>query len=83
MTTKNTLLAPTSRPSALQWELEDAGRPERLLRLQEVLALLQVSRSTWYKGMAAGIYPRPVRIGARSVRWRHADIMALRDRGIA
>ncbi|WP_425532436.1 helix-turn-helix transcriptional regulator [Aquabacter sediminis] len=55
----------------------------RLLRLEEVLAILRVSRSAFYAGMAAGIYPRPVRIGPRSVRWRFEDVMALRDRGIA
>jgi prophage regulatory protein len=45
-----------------------------LLTLAEVLALVRVSRATWYSGIKAGRYPKPVRISARLTRWRRADI---------
>lgn len=50
---------------------------ERLLRLPEVLAIFPVSRSTWYLGMARGIYPKPVKIGTRAAAWRQSDIEKL------
>jgi len=39
--------------------------------------LLPLCRTTWLKGIKAGIYPAPVRIGARAVAWRVEDIHAL------
>lgn len=48
-----------------------------LMRLPEVLAMVSVSRSSWWSGIRDGRYPRPVRIGARSVAWRCADIRKL------
>ena len=47
------------------------------LRLPGVLKLLPVSRSSWWAGVKAGIYPAPVRLSARSVGWRYSDIHAL------
>lgn len=51
--------------------------PLMLLRLEQVLALVQIPKSTWYDGMALGRYPLPVRTSARSVAWRAADIQKL------
>lgn len=50
---------------------------EVLLRLPMVLQIIPVSRATWYAGIAAGRYPRPVKIGLRSVAWRKSEIDAL------
>lgn len=49
----------------------------RLLRLPDVLDRIPVSRSDWYRGMRRGQYPRPVKIGLRSVAWREAEIDTL------
>lgn len=49
----------------------------RLLRLKQVLELFPLSRSSWYRGIANGHFPRPVRLGERAVAWREADILAL------
>lgn len=57
--------------------------PTTLLRLREVLKRVPVSRSTWYAGVAQGRFPRPVRLGARSVAWRASDIDALVQMGVA
>jgi predicted DNA-binding transcriptional regulator AlpA len=42
---------------------------------------IPVSRSTWWAGVAAGRYPRPVKLGPRITAWRVEDIRALIDRG--
>lgn len=58
------------------------GRPsielvgDGLLRLPDVLALIPLSRTTFLEGAAKGIYPAPVRLGARCVAWRVSDIQA-------
>lgn len=49
---------------------------ERLLRLPDVLALYPVSRSSWYSGITTGQYPKPLRLGKRTVAWRQSDIEA-------
>lgn len=46
----------------------------RLLRLREVLARCGLSRSTLYRQMGEGAFPRPLRVGVRAVRWREAEI---------
>lgn len=55
---------------------------DSLLRLDEVLAILPVSRSSWYAGMKSGLYPAPVRVGARRVAWRTSDIVKLIATGV-
>lgn len=47
------------------------------LRLPQVLALFPVSKSTWWKGIAEGRYPAPVKLGERVSAWRAEDINAL------
>lgn len=47
-----------------------------LLRIQDVLERLPISRSSLYAGMQTGLYPPPVRIGKRTVAWRAEDIDA-------
>ena len=55
---------------------------ERLLRLNEVLKRVGVSRSTWYLNLKKGLYPRPIKIGRRAVAWRESQIDALVEKGI-
>lgn len=43
-------------------------------------AIIPVSRATWYRGMADGRYPRPVKIASKSTAWRAADIRDLVER---
>lgn len=49
---------------------------ERLLRRREVERITGMSRSSIYRLMQEGEFPRPVRIGPAAVRWRLSDIMA-------
>jgi predicted DNA-binding transcriptional regulator AlpA len=53
--------------------------PNARMRLPHVLAVMQVSRSGWYDGIAKLIYPRPQRIGhgGRAVAWLSSDIRAV------
>jgi prophage regulatory protein len=61
----------------------DESKDDRLLRLNEVLKLIPVCKSSWWKGIEAGIYPEPVKIGLRSVAWRYRDIKQLVERGVS
>jgi len=48
-----------------------------LVRLRAVLAAFPVGRSTWWRGMRTGMYPRPVKIGPKTTALRVEDIRAL------
>jgi predicted DNA-binding transcriptional regulator AlpA len=52
----------------------------RYIRLKEILEIIPVSKSTWYKGIAEGRYPKPTkRFGPRIAAWDIRDIRALLD----
>ncbi len=38
---------------------------------------IPISRSSWYAGIAAGVYPAPVRLSPRVSAWKIEDIRAL------
>jgi prophage regulatory protein len=46
-------------------------------RLETVLTVFPVGRSTWWKGVKEGRYPPPVKLGPRVTAWRVSDIRAL------
>ena len=46
-------------------------------------ALFPVSKSTWWAGVRAGRYPKPVKLGERITAWRVEDIRALIDQAAA
>ena len=48
----------------------------RLLRRTEVERYCQISRSTIYRLMREGLFPEPLRIGPRAVRWSEQELMA-------
>ena len=47
---------------------------DRLVRLPEVLARVQISRSGWLKGVKEGRFPRGVLLGPRVRVWRSREI---------
>lgn len=49
--------------------------PNALLRLTDVCRLVGLSRSTIYKRVSDGTFPRPLRVSERSVRWRMQDVL--------
>jgi len=51
-----------------------AVRGISLYRLPQVLARIPVSRSAWYAGIKAGIYPQSFSLGPRTAVWRSDEI---------
>ena len=47
------------------------------VRLPTVLALIPVSKTTWWEGIRKGIYPRPIKQGPRIAAWRVEEIRHL------
>ena len=52
----------------------DRTTPDRLLTRVEVERRTRLSRSTIYRLMRIGQFPRPYRIGLRGVRWSEREI---------
>ena len=46
-------------------------------RLPEVLALIPISRSSWWAGVKDGRYPASIKIGPRTTAWLKSDIEEL------
>ena len=49
---------------------------DRLLRRRQVEKITGLSRSSIYRLMQDGEFPRPVKVGPAAVRWRASDITA-------
>jgi predicted DNA-binding transcriptional regulator AlpA len=47
---------------------------KKLLKIKEVLQMVPVSKTTWYKGVKSGRYPQSVKIGEKATAWRREDI---------
>lgn len=50
------------------------------VRLPAVLAVYPISKSVWWQGVKDGLFPRPVKLSARTSAWRVEDIRALIER---
>lgn len=50
------------------------------LRLRQVLAIVPVSRSSWWSWVRDGRAPKPVRLGPATVAWRRSEIAELVER---
>ena len=53
---------------------------QRLLRISQVLAIVPISRSSWWEGCRTGRYPKPIKLGPRTTVWRAEDIAAFIER---
>jgi len=57
----------------------------RFYRLKEIIGdrkkgispIIPVSRASWYAGIKAGKYPKPIKLSKRTVAWREDDIKTL------
>jgi prophage regulatory protein len=56
--------------------------PQALLRVEEVLRLIPVSRSTWWKKVRDGHYPAAIKLGPHTTCWKAADILALSEHSL-
>lgn len=52
-----------------------------LLRLPQLLPLVGVSKSTWWKLVREGRAPQAVKLGDRCTAWRASDVAAWIERG--
>lgn len=52
----------------------DALPDSSMLAIDEVLALVGISRSTWYAGIKSGRYPPSIPIGPASPRWSLGEV---------
>jgi len=48
--------------------------PDRMLRVKQVLDLVPISRSAWWRGVKEGQYPKPYKIGPRVSVWSEKEI---------
>lgn len=48
----------------------------RLLARREVESRTGLSRSSLYRLMRQGMFPEPIRVGARAVRWPESEVSA-------
>lgn len=56
--------------------MTDALAPNRILRLRDVLTYTGLSRSTVYRRMQEGSFPKSIQIGTRCMGWRQSAIDA-------
>ena len=49
---------------------------QKLLSLRQVIAMVGLTKSTIYRLMDAGDFPRPLKLGSRCVRWLVDDVNA-------
>jgi len=70
---------PDRIPSGRTVSVEPRRYPGSLLRLKDVSTMLGMSRSTIYRAISEGLFPKPVNVGERSVRWRLDALEAWRD----
>jgi len=52
-----------------------------LLRVNQILRFIPISRSSWWAGVKSGIYPKPFKLSARTTVWKSSDIRAIIERG--
>ena len=50
------------------------------LRLPQILCLVPVGRSTWWRWCAEGKAPKPLKLGAKTTVWKAEDIVAFLER---
>ena len=48
---------------------------DRLLLPREVQDICRISNATLYRLLEAGRFPRPIRLGSRSTRWKQSELL--------
>jgi prophage regulatory protein len=52
------------------------------VRLAQILAVVPISKSSWWAGVSDGRFPQPLKLGPRTTVWRVEDIKALIQNGV-
>ncbi len=55
---------------------------DRLLRVNQVLEIVPVGKSTWWKKVRSGDFPQPIKLGERTTCWKESEVLALVERGL-
>ncbi len=63
--------------------VEKPATADKLLRIDEVLALTNIGKSSWWAGVKSGKFPKPIKLGKRTTRWRLNDISELTRQGVS
>jgi prophage regulatory protein len=50
--------------------------PKQLVKRKKVEELTSLSKSSLYRLMSDGIFPKPIRLGSKSVAWLKSDVEA-------
>ena len=48
---------------------------ERRYRMSEMFKIIPLAKSTIYQKISEGTFPKPVKLGARSVAWLESDLV--------
>ena len=48
--------------------------PRAMYRENDVMQLISVSRSTLWRWCRVGLFPKPIRLGPNSIRWKRAEV---------
>ena len=64
--------------SSLETQSNHRLSPEYgFLRLEQILKLIPVDKTTWWNGVKSGRFPKPVKLGTRITAWKTEDIKNL------
>ena len=55
-------------------DLAESRRVTRLIRLPEVMSRVGLGRSTIYRWMSEGKFPKPVQLGGHAVAWVEEEV---------
>jgi prophage regulatory protein len=47
------------------------------LRLDQILKIIPIGKTTWWNGVKSGRFPKPVKLGTRITAWKAEDIKSL------
>jgi len=47
------------------------------LRLEQILKIIPIGKTTWWNGVKSGRFPKPVKLGTRITAWKAEDIKSL------
>ncbi len=56
---------------------QDNSEEMGFIRLPEILDYIPIGKSTWWKGVKSGRFPKGIKLGVRTTAWRKADIKRL------
>ena len=62
---------------------------DRLIRLPEIIGnkktgekgLLSIGATSWWLGVRAGRFPKPVKLGPRTTAWRESEVLEIVKQG--